>query len=190
MEFHPAKCNVLRITRKRNKTIFPYTLHDHILEEVSSAKYLGITISDDMSWNKHIEKTASKANCKLGFLRRNVKTRDQWLKEKAYKTIVRPTLEYCSSVWDPYYQQQYKTVEKVQRRAARWVTGRYHNKSSVSDMIHHLGWRGLEQCRVDSRLCMLYKIRHGLVDIPLGQFMTLQRDGVHFQTIYARTNYY
>ena len=76
MEFHPAKCNVLRIMRKRSKTIFPYTLHDHILEEVSSAKYLGITISDDMSWNKHIEKTASKANSKLGFLRRNVKTRD------------------------------------------------------------------------------------------------------------------
>ena len=144
MEFHPAKCNVLRITRKRNKTIFPYTLHDHILEEVSSAKYLGITISYDMSWKKHMKKTASKANSKLGFLRRNVKTRDQSLKEKAYKTIVRPTLEYCSTVWDPYHQQQYKTVEKVQRRAARWVTGRYHDKSSVSDMIHHLGWRGLE----------------------------------------------
>ena len=37
---------------------------------------------------------------------------------------------------------------------------------------------------------MLCKIRHGLVDIPLGQFMNLQRDGVHFQTIYARANYY
>ena len=121
-----------------------------------------------MSWNKHIEKTASKANSKLGFLRRNVKTRDQSLKEKAYKSIVRPTLEYCSTVWDPYYQQEYTTVEKVQRRAARWVTGRYHNKSSVSDMIHYLGWRGLEQRRVDSRLCMLYKIRYDLVDIPLG----------------------
>ena len=43
--------------------------------------------------------------------------------------------------------------------------------------------------RVDSRLCMLYKIKHSLVDIPLGQFMNLQRDGVHFQTIYARANY-
>ena len=54
-------------------------------------------------------------------------------------------------------------------------------------MIHHLRWRGLEeQRRINSRLC---KIRHGLVDIPLGQFMNLQRDGVHFQTIYVRANY-
>ena len=98
MEFHPAKCNVLRITRKKNKITFPYTLHGHILEEVSWAKYLGITITKDMTWNEHIGKTASKANKKLGFLRWNIKTKDQSLKEKAYKTIVRPTMEYCSTV--------------------------------------------------------------------------------------------
>ena len=83
MEFHPAKCNVLRITKKKTKVIFPYTLHAHVLEEVPSAKYLGVTISNDMNWQKHIDKTSSKANSKLGFLRRNIKTRDQALKEKA-----------------------------------------------------------------------------------------------------------
>ena len=135
MEFHPAKCNVLRITRKKTRITFPYTLHGHVLEEVASAKYLGITMTNDMTWNEHIGKTASKANKKLGFLRRNIKTRDQSLKEKAYKTIVRPTMEYCSTVWDPYYEMHSDTLEKVQRRAARWVTGRYHNMSSLSAMI-------------------------------------------------------
>ena len=38
----------------------------------------------------------------------------------------------------------------VQRRAARWVTGRYHNTSSVSDMLRGLDWRSLEQRKVDS----------------------------------------
>ena len=153
-------------------------------------KYSGITISNDMSWNKHIDQTSSKANCKLGFLRRNIKTKDQALKEKAYNTIVRPTVEYCSTVWDPYYKTQADTIEKVQRRAARWVTGRFHNTSHASDMLQHLGWRDLNQRRVDSRLCMLYKIRHGLVDIPIGHFFKFQRNGVNFQTIYARTKYY
>ena len=37
---------------------------------------------------------------------------------------------------------------------------------------------------------MMYKIKQGLVDIPTGQFLKFQRDGVHFQTIYARTKYY
>ena len=44
MEFHPAKCHVLRITKKKSKATFPYTLHGHDLEEVQSAKYLGVTM--------------------------------------------------------------------------------------------------------------------------------------------------
>ena len=40
MQFHPDKCQVLRITNKRNPIIFNYTLHDHILVTVTQAKYL------------------------------------------------------------------------------------------------------------------------------------------------------
>ena len=190
MEFHPAKCNVLRITKKKSKITFPYTLQGHILEEVSSAKYLGINISDDMSWNRHVDTTASKANSKLGFLKRNLKVKDEKLKEKAYKAIVRPSLEYCATVWDPYTKTQSKRMEMVQRRAARWVTGRYHNTSSVTDMLGDLGWRDLAQRRVDSRLTMLFKITRGLVNIPIGQYITIQRDGIHIQPIHSRVLYY
>jgi len=190
VEFHPAKCNVLRITRRNQKTIFPYTLHGHVLEEEKSAKYLGVTLSEDMSWNNHIDKVASKANSKLGFLKRNIKVKNSDLKEKAFKAIVRPTMEYCSSVWDPHTKQQSTTLEKVQRRAARWVTGRFHNTSSVTDMLSRLGWRELAQRRVDSRLSVMYKIVHGLVAIPMGVYCTLQRDMVHLQQIVCRTQYY
>ena len=93
MEFHPAKCNVLRITRKKSKVIYPYTLHNHILDEVDSAKYLGVNLANDMSWNKHVDKVASKANSKLGFLKRNIKVKNPDLKQKAYKAVVRPTME-------------------------------------------------------------------------------------------------
>ena len=99
-------------------------------------------------------------------------------------------MEYCSTVWDPYYEMHSDTLEKVERRAARWVTGRFHNMSSPSAMIQDLGWRDLNQRRADSRLCMLYKISQGLVDIPISQYLKYSRDGGHFQTIYARTKYY
>ena len=56
-------------------------------------------------------------------------------------------------------------LEMVQMRTARWVTGRYHNTSSVSDMLRGLDWRSLQQRRVDSRLTILYKIRNHLVAI-------------------------
>ena len=81
------------LTKKKTKVIHNYTLHGHILKEVSSAKYLGVTISDDMSWNRHIDSTTAKANSKLGFLKRNLKIKDTKLKEKAYKAIVRPSTQ-------------------------------------------------------------------------------------------------
>ena len=54
--FNVAKCNSMRTTRNNsNKHILhDYTLHQQTLENVRSAKYLGITITDNMDWGQHI----------------------------------------------------------------------------------------------------------------------------------------
>jgi hypothetical protein len=54
MKFHPDKCNVLRVTNKTKKTEANYHLHDHTLELVTSAKYLGLTITNKLQWDQHI----------------------------------------------------------------------------------------------------------------------------------------
>ena len=54
MEFHPDKCSVLRVTRKKTVNKFPYTLHGQVLAEESETKYLGVTLTDKMSWNTQI----------------------------------------------------------------------------------------------------------------------------------------
>ena len=53
----------------------------------------------------------------------------------------------------------------VQRRSARYVTNRYHNTSSVNEMIENLEWSSLENRRKNARLTMLYKIKHEKVNI-------------------------
>ena len=40
----------------------------------------------------------------------------------AYLSLVRPSLEYAASAWDPYLIKDITAIEKIQRRAARWVT--------------------------------------------------------------------
>ena len=60
----------------------------------------------------------------------------------------------------------------VQRRAARYVTNRNHNRSSVTDMLDHLGWDTLETRRSKLQLIMLYKIVHDLIDIPAADYLT------------------
>ena len=83
----------------------------------------------------------------------------------------------------------------VQRRAARFVTHRYHNTSSVSDMLTILGWRSLQNRRIDSRLAMLYKINNNLVAIPSNPYLipisrrTRHTHTVAFQIPHCRSDY-
>jgi len=111
MVFHPGKCTTLPvISPKRKKQLLTpqYKLHEQSLANVTSATYLGVTIAQDLSWNLHIKNICCKANRTLGFLRRNLKISAMKMKETAYKTLVRPIMEYASTVWDPYMEGQIK----------------------------------------------------------------------------------
>ena len=161
MEFNPGKCQVLHITRSRQPLHSQNTLHGQVLESVDSAKYIGVNISQDLSWNHHINEITGKANRTLGFIKRNVKTKNEQVKELAYKTLVRPQVEYASSVWTPHTKVNILKIEMTQRRAARWVKNNYSTYDSVSHMLDNLGWRSLENRRTDSRLIMFYEIVYG-----------------------------
>lgn len=174
MDFNTSKCEVLRISRLKSNTLFTYHLHGRPLKEKQQVKYLGVHITSDLKWNAHIDATTAKANRSLGFLKRNLKVKSPLLRTKAYVGLVRPQLEYCASVWDPRPGVEnngaYK-VEMVQRRAARWTLRRYHNTSSVTNMLDELGWRSLEQRRADLRLTMLYKITRGLTLVNRANYL-------------------
>jgi len=171
MSFNAAKCSTIAITRKRKRLTFPYSLHGQVLDRVDSATYLGVELSADLTWAKHINKTTMKANRQLGFLKRNIPINNQKLKEVAYKGIVRPITEYCAPIWDPHHKKYISQLEMIQRRAARFVLGQYERKSSVTDMLNHLKWESLEQRRKVACLTMLYRIQHSLVAVPLPSFI-------------------
>ena len=80
---------------------------------------------------KPVHNITSKENSQLGFIRRNVRARSMKTREKLYNTLVRPHLEYAASLWDPHVTKQKQAIEKVQRRAARWVTNQHKSISSV-----------------------------------------------------------
>ena len=101
MEFHPHKCNLLRVTRSRSPRMFNYTLHGTTLKSTESTKYLGVTLTKDLTWGKHVDNIRAKANQQLAFIRRNIRTRSSSTKEKLYNTLVRPHIEYAATIWDP-----------------------------------------------------------------------------------------
>ena len=70
---------------------------------------------------------------------------------------MRPILEYGSSVWDPHYEGLIDDLEKVQKRAARFVTRNYtYEKGSMTDIMKKLKWESLQKRRKDDRIILLY----------------------------------
>ena len=113
----------------------------------------------------------SQANRSLGFIKRNLKEATKTTKAMAFQTLVRPQLEYCAAVWSPYQQNHIRTLEMVQRRAARFVCHLY-GQQSVTAMLSQLQWEELAQRRLKARVIMCYKITNGLVCVPSDQFST------------------
>ena len=85
------------------------------------------------------------ANQTLGFIRRNIKTK---VREAAYNSIVRP--------------KNMLRLSGIRTRRCKYPKS---NKSSDG------GWRSLEQRRADARLCLFYKVIHGLVAVPLPDYI-------------------
>ena len=102
MRFQLVTCNMMQLTKKHIKIDASYMLEGTVLENVNSINYLGVTITSDLKWNSHIRNVCSRANRTLGFLRRNLFSCPQDVKEAACKTLVRPILEFGSTVWDPH----------------------------------------------------------------------------------------
>ena len=101
----------------------------------------------------------------------NMEDSNEQTKSAAYFSMVRPIIEYCLTVWSPHTKEYVSKVEMVQRHAARYVTNRYRNTSSVTSMLDHLDWESLEARRAKTQLIMLFKIIHGLVDIPAEDYL-------------------
>ena len=165
MEFHPAKCNVLHVTKRRNPLVSSYSIHNQTLKPVSSCKYLGVELTDKLSWNKHIDSITNKGLRILGFLRRNMNKCPADIKTVCYNALVRPILEYASCVWDPNTKKNTAKVESVQRCAARYVKNDFSKESSVTSMLKDLKWDTLQHRRSMAKVTMMYKITNNLVDI-------------------------
>ena len=198
MRFQPVKCNIMQITRKRIKKInASYSLEGTVLENVEKIKYLGVTITNDLKWNTHVSNICTKANRTLGFLRRNLAACPLDVKESAYKGLVRPILEYGSSVWDPQSILLQDELEKVQKRSARFVTGNYvdYETGSMTGILKNLKWESLKKMRKDSRLIMLYKGLKGAASIPTNDLVppirrTRNHHSLAFQIPMAGTDIY
>ena len=87
------------------------------LTETEMKKDLGVWIDKDLKWSHQCRKAASKAMSVLGMIKRSFKHIDVESFKILYSTYIRPHLEYCVQVWNPYHKKDIECLEKVQKES-------------------------------------------------------------------------
>ncbi len=172
MKFNVSKCAHLCITLKKKPLNYSFVVNGEVVPREKQTKYLGVTITSDLSWNIHSEQIRAKASKTLGLLRRILGKCTPEVKDVAYKTLVRPQLEYGTSAWNPHTERNSKILESVQRQAARFVCHEYRRESSVNAMLSELNWDTLKTRRLIHQTDMFFRIHKGIVNINMPQNIT------------------
>jgi len=73
LSFNAAKCEVVRISRKKTVLQKINTIKGQALQEVDKARYLGVIISNDLQLSTQVSTITKNANSTVAFLRRNLK---------------------------------------------------------------------------------------------------------------------
>ena len=154
-----------------------YTFCGQTLTSVDAHCYLGIHLSHTLNGTAQTKVASTKAQQTLGIIRRNLNKWPTHIKAVAYYTsLVRPILEYASAAWDPHSQKNIKTLERIQRQAARFCTNNYSREpGSVTKLLQELGWETLQTRRKAKRITTLYIMEHNIIDITLDQYIKHNR---------------
>ena len=171
MKFNPSKCKIICISTKKSPPLKKYVFCRSELDEVDSVSYLGVTLTKNLKWSQHVSSISCKASKVLALIKRNFWNCSRSVKETAYTTLVRPKLEYGCEAWDPHFKKGISSLERVQRKAARFCLNNYQPTASVTVMLSDLGWSSLETRRTIARLNLMYKICHGNVDIDKNSYL-------------------
>ena len=125
MRFHPSKCKVMHLGKnnaRRNYEMVDSDNITHILEKTEVEKDLGVHIDSKLNFTTHCQEKVNKANRILGYIRHTFKHLDKDSFLLLYKSLVRPHLEFASTIWSPKYKYNIDSIERVQRRATKLIS--------------------------------------------------------------------
>ena len=135
------------------------------MKEVNEFRDLGITTDQRLSWNLHIDKVVAKANWMLGLIKRTCRDFDDCKTLRTfYCALVRSNLEYCFLIWSPYTKKSIEKLEKVQRRATKFIL---KSEDCYASCLKKLNLLSLEKRRLLADVTFLYKALHEIIDIDV-----------------------
>ena len=131
------------------------------IEAKDHVRDLGIAMSSSATFTNHISTIVTAANQKAGWILRTFKTRAQLPLITLWKSLVMPTLDYCSQLWSPSTPGLIQSIEKVQVSFLNKITGMY--TLNYWDQLQYLKMYSLQRRRERYRIIYIWKVLEGVV---------------------------
>ena len=166
MCLNTQKCKCMLLTNKRNSDHPPLLLNNQNFEQVKQYKYLGVTIFSNLHWSALMEQICKSARKKLGIIYRNFSNTSSSPHDilQLYLSLVHPSLEYVSQVWDPHSLKDVKVLENIQTFALRIATKQYYERYDT--LLDTFQLPSLANRRSFLSLCKFFSIVNDFVYFP------------------------
>ena len=199
VNFNPSKTVVMTFSTRRKPLIYPPLYLDNIQLQLANVhSHLGMTLSTNLSWSRHINLAVLRASKRVNILKRLKFSMGRNSLIHIYQTMIRPILEYGCIIYDNCTSGEAELLESVQLDAARVCTGALWN-TSKHKLLEELGWATLSIRRKFFKLCTLFKIHHDLLPEYLSRGCLILagdisryplRNSKNWRVPFARTNKY
>lgn len=171
-----SKCSVMHMTRSKSPCYCnPYIMGDSELVEVKEFKLLGVTFSNDLSFDSHVDTIASKVSKLSGFIIRCTRNMSSYALLNLYKALILPHIIYCACVWAPHQRNHLDRLEKMQRKITRTLFYKHFPNADVrppySNRLLDLDIVRLEDAFKIQRLVLGFKILNDLAPASFSIFI-------------------
>ena len=135
----------------------------NIICEKEHIKDLGVLISNNLTWTKHIEEVVSKARSMMGWALRTFSTRKRDPMITIWNTQIRPILDYCSPLWSPCPTdiKNIDLLEQTLRTFTREIDGM--EGLDYAERLKKLEMYSVQRRHERYKLIYMYKIKEGIV---------------------------
>ncbi len=133
------------------------SLNTTIIPQANTHKHLGVTFNDSLSWESHVDELISRASKRIGLLRRYRRHLAPLAIRHIYIVSIRPALEYASVAWSGLSATAAERLERVQRKAARLITGDFSRETTHELLLARAGLPSLSSRRKIELAVFAYK---------------------------------
>lgn len=163
MDFNVKKCSVMEFGKSKKRITWEYKMGNDVIKRTTSEKDLGVTISNNLSPEKHINKIVGETYNLLRNIRVAFTYMDEDMVRKFIVSMIRPRLEYAATVWSPSKKKDIKKLERIQRAATKLAPSLINK--SYEERLLELNLTTLEQRRERGDLIAIYRVMMGMEEL-------------------------